>query len=103
MNTKIIFLFLFAFILTFSAFSQTTNDSTLVNIITLDGNEFTGQVVRKDSLKIVLKTEKLGEISIFKTDIKKINSVEIQQIKDGNTGFQTHNQHAIFGRQMVMG
>ena len=87
MNTKIVFLFLFAFVLTFSAFSQTTSDSTLVNIITLDGNEFTGEVVREDSLKIVLKTEKLGEISIFKTDIKKFNTVEIQQIKDGKYWF----------------
>ncbi len=87
MNIKIVFLFLFAFILTFSAFSQTTSDSTLVNIETLDGNEFMGQIVREDSLKIVLKTEKLGEISIFKADIKKFNIVEVQQIKDGKYWF----------------
>ncbi len=87
MNTKIIFLFLFAFILTLSARTQTTNDSILVNIVTLDGNEFTGQVVLEDSLKIILKTEKLGEISISKVDIKKLNTVEIQQIKDGKYWF----------------
>lgn len=86
MNTKIVFLFLFAFILTLSARTQ-TNDSTLVNIVTLDGNEFTGQVVQEDSLKIILKTEKLGEISISKVDIKKFNTVEIQQIKDGKYWF----------------
>ena len=59
MNIKIVFLFLFAFILTLSAFSQTTTDSTLVNIETLDGNEFIGQIVQEDSLKYILKTEKL--------------------------------------------
>lgn len=87
MNTKNVFLFLFPFILTFSAFSQTTSDTTLVNIETLDGNEFMGQIVREDSLKIVLKTEKLGEISIFKADIKNFNTVEVQQIKDGKYWF----------------
>ncbi len=87
MNTKIVFLFLFVFIFTISATSQTKNDSTIVNIETADGNEFMGEIVREDSLKIILKTEKLGEISIFKTDIKRFNTVEILQIKDGKYWF----------------
>jgi hypothetical protein len=59
----------------------------LINIETIDGNEFMGQIVREDSLKIILKTEKLGEISIFKTDIKRLKIVEIQQIKNGKYWF----------------
>jgi hypothetical protein len=74
---------LFSLILTFSVFSQQTSDSTLVNIETLDGNEFIGQIIREDSLKYILKTEKLGDISIFKADIKKFNIIEVQKIKDG--------------------
>jgi Na+-transporting methylmalonyl-CoA/oxaloacetate decarboxylase gamma subunit len=53
MNTKIVFLFLFVLILTISATSQTKNDSTIVNIETVDGNEFMGEIVREDSLKII--------------------------------------------------
>lgn len=87
MSTKIIFLFLFALTLTFTANSQTTSDSTLVNIETKDGNEFMGQIVHEDSVKVVLKTEKLGEISIPKMDIKRIKTVEIQQIKKGKYWF----------------
>ncbi len=87
MSTKIVFLFLFAFIQTLSVSSQTTNDSTLINIETFDGNEFMGQIVHEDSLKIIFKTEKLGDISIFKTDIKRSKTVEVQQIKDGKYWF----------------
>jgi hypothetical protein len=89
MKTKIGFAFLFLFILTLSVKSQTTNDTTLVNIETVDGNEFIGQIVIEDSLKIVLKTEKLGEISIFRSDIKRQEIIEIQQIKEGKYWF--HN------------
>lgn len=87
MKTKIGFAFLFIFILTLSVKSQTTNDTTLVNIETVDGNEFIGQIVNEDSLKIVLKTEKLGEISIFRSDIKRQEILEVQQIKEGQYWF----------------
>jgi len=87
MNTKIGLTFLFIFIFAFSVKSQTANDTTLVNIETLDGNEFIGQIVNEDSLKIVLKTEKLGEISIFRSDIKRLETLEVQQIKDGKYWF----------------
>ncbi len=87
MKTKISFAFLLMFILTLSVKSQTTNDTTLVNIETADGNEFVGQIVNEDSLKIVLKTEKLGEISIFRSDIKRQEILEVQQIKEGKYWF----------------
>ncbi len=93
MNTKIVLLFLFVVIFTISATSQITNDSTIVNIETVDGNEFMGEIVREDSLKIILKTEKLGEISIFKTDIKRFNTVEVLQIKDGKYWFPNPQSH----------
>jgi len=87
MKTKIGFAFLFLLILTLSVKSQTTNDTTLVNIETVDGNEFIGQIVIEDSLKIVIKTEKLGEISIFRSDIKRQEILEVQQIKEGKYWF----------------
>lgn len=87
MKTKIGLAFLFIFIFAFSVKSQTTNDTTLVNIETVDGNEFIGQIVSEDSLKIVVKTEKLGEISIFRSDIKRQEILEVQQIKEGKYWF----------------
>ncbi len=87
MKTKIGLAFLFLFIFTFSVKSQTTNDTTLVNIETIDGNEFIGQIISEDSLKVVLKTEKLGEISIFRSDIKRREILEVQQIKEGKYWF----------------
>jgi hypothetical protein len=87
MKSKIGLAFLLLIIFTLSLYSQTTNDTTLVNIETNDGNEFIGQIVNEDSLKIVLKTEKLGEISIFRSDIKRQEILEVQQIKDGKYWF----------------
>jgi len=87
MKTKIGLAFLFTLIFTFSVKSQTANDTTLVNIETIDGNEFIGQIVSEDSLKVVVKTEKLGEISIFRSDIKRQEILEVQQIKEGKYWF----------------
>jgi len=87
MNTKIVFPFVFLFISSFFVFSQTQQDTSLVQVETIDGNEFMGRIVQQDSLKIVLKTEKLGEISIFKSDIKSQEKVEVQQIKEGKYWF----------------
>lgn len=87
MKSKIGLAFLFLFIFSLSVNSQTINDTTLVNIETNDGNEYIGQIVNEDSLKIVLKTEKLGEISIFRSDIKRCETLEVQQIKEGKYWF----------------
>jgi len=89
MKTKIglAILFISTFIFTLPVKSQTTNDTTLVSIETVDGNEFIGQIVTEDSLRIVVKTEKLGEISIFRSDIKRREILEVQQIKEGKYWF----------------
>jgi len=72
--------------LSFSGFTQ-DQDTTIIKIETDDGNEFVGEIIAQDSLKIVLKTEKLGEITIQKADIKSQEQVNIQQIKDGKLWF----------------
>jgi hypothetical protein len=87
MKTKTAFLFLFLCVSSLFAFSQTPQDTAIVHVETVDGNEFLGQIVQQDSLKIVLKTEKLGEISIFKSDIKSQEIVKVQQIKDDKYWF----------------
>lgn len=85
---KIRFLFIVTLFLTVSvADAQNTHDTTLVKIETTDGNEFIGEVVIDDSVKTVLKTEKLGEITILKSDIKSSVTVKTSQIKDGKLWF----------------
>ncbi len=87
MNIKSVYVIVFLFMSSLLSHSQTAQDTSLVNIQTTDGNEYLGHIVSQDSLKIILKTEKLGEISIFKSDIKKQGIVEIQQVKDGKFWF----------------
>lgn len=87
MKTTIIIHFFFLLIISFSVKAQTLTDTTLVNIVTVDGNEFIGHITNQDSLKLILKTEKFGEISIFKSDIKRRENVEVQQIKEGKFWF----------------
>ena len=59
-------------------------DTTLTyRIVTLDGNEFIGTIVEQDGQKIVLKTEQFGIITIQKVNLKSINLIESEKIKDG--------------------
>ena len=79
----------FAFLLTlliaasFSSKAQNTQDTTKVHIQTIDGNEYIGNIIDQNSEKIKLKTEKLGELSILRVDIKKIDKITVSQIKGG--------------------
>lgn len=59
-------------------------DTTLIyQIITLDGNEFIGTIIEQDAQIVVLKTDKFGVITIQKIDIKTMNLIEAEKIKDG--------------------
>jgi len=52
-------------------YGQENPDTTKIyRIETKDGNTFTGSIIKEDSDIIILKTEKLGELSIHLTDIK---------------------------------
>ena len=68
--------------------AQNLKDSTIVQIEIMDGNEFLGQSVREDSVTTVLKTEKLGELSIKKSEIKSIKIIPVEKIKDGKLWFE---------------
>lgn len=58
-------------------------DSTIYRVETKDGNEYLGRIVFDDPQKIKLITQNLGEITLNKTDIVKIETVQVSQIKDG--------------------
>jgi hypothetical protein len=70
-------------VLPFLSDAQTQQDSIKTRIETLDGNEYIGVIQEKSSDKIRLKTDKLGEITILSTDIKRISEVTQAIAKDG--------------------
>jgi hypothetical protein len=60
-------------------------------IETHDGNNYTGQIISSDSLKVVFKSDKLGEITLRQVDIKKIVNLDAVQVK-GNQYWPTNPQ-----------
>lgn len=68
----IIFLFSFPTI----TVAQNSQDSIKTRIETIDGNEYIGIIQEQTPDRILLKTEKLGEISILVGDIKRITKLE---------------------------
>jgi len=97
MKTILFSLLIFVFsLITISLKAQSLPDSTIYKIETVDGNEFIGQISNEDSLRIYLKTEKFGELTILKTDIKKKESIKVQQIKDGQLWFENPQSSRYF-------
>lgn len=90
MNKRSYFILLFCLLLVFSVnvLKGQTQDSTLVNIETTDGNEYTGIVVSENEESLVLKTENLGEITIRKNNIASRIIIKKEQIKDGDVWFE---------------
>lgn len=59
-----------------SCFGQITGDSTASHRIeTLDGNIYIGTISGEDSGRVMLKTDRLGEITILRADIKTITAL----------------------------
>ena len=76
------FIILVGFILICSIESAAQNHPDSIRIYriqTRDGNVFTGNIVREDSVSLTLKTENLGEIKIPQVDVKL--KTEINDIK----------------------
>lgn len=61
-------------------------DTTLYRIETRDGNEYIGRIVFQDQTAIRLQTDKLGEITLQKVDIRSMVAIR-QQPKDGRYWF----------------
>jgi hypothetical protein len=57
--------------------------TTIYRIETKDGNTYTGSIIKEDSEKIILRTDKLGELSISLTDIKSRDEISgAKKIRD---------------------
>ena len=60
-----------------------TDTTQLFSLETTDGNLFLGKIRRVEAEKVVLTTEKFGEVRIQKKDIRKIDPVQDEQFVDG--------------------
>lgn len=56
-------------------------------IVTTDGNVFTGTLISEDDEKVVLKTETLGEITIKRENIRKMERLDSSRQRDGSYWF----------------
>lgn len=87
MKTKHGLLLVLLFIFLQSVSSQEIKDTTLVRIITNDGNDYLGNVLNETENAIQINTQILGQITIQKKDIKSRETVNNEQIKDGKLWF----------------
>ncbi|WP_114751250.1 hypothetical protein [Pleomorphovibrio marinus] len=55
----------------------------LIHIQTKDGNEYVGEVIEEDEVKIKVLTQQLGEITIFKSEIRSRRELSEQQLING--------------------
>lgn len=67
--------------------AQEKSDSTLYRVETKDGNEYIGYIISQDGQFLVLATEKLGTITLQKTDIKNIREIRADRLKAGQLWF----------------
>lgn len=87
MKTNQLMLFVFFLFMTFNSFCQPRQDSVSYFIETVDGNTFTGVLVEEDDQKVVLKTQLLGEITVLRTNIKKMELIIPTKMKEGQYWF----------------
>jgi hypothetical protein len=69
------------FLLSVTVVAQNKPDIKTFHLETKDGNSYIGQVLANDSLKVVFKSDKLGEITIPQADVKKLTEITANQIK----------------------
>src|SRR5665811_1272379 len=68
-------------LISISGSAQEKSGPKKIGIETYDGNNYTGQIISSDSLKVVFKSDKLGEITLKQTDIKKMISLDSILVK----------------------
>ncbi len=79
------FVFITICLIGFSLLSigQNSQDSIKTQVETLDGNEYIGIILEQTTETIRIKTDKLGEISIPRAEIKRITQLTATKSKDG--------------------
>lgn len=83
------------------ASAQNQQDSTKTRVETIDGNEFIGIVLEKNTDFIRLKTDNLGDITIKMTDVKRVSEIGPVLSKDGVFWLDNPQATRYFGLRMV--
>jgi hypothetical protein len=65
-----------------------TDSTSLTRVEMNDGNEFIGHIISQDTSMLVLKTDKLGQLTFNKKDIVKITPINPESIKKGQYWFE---------------
>ncbi len=60
-----------------------SEETQRVWVQTKDGNEYLGTIVAEDEVKIILRTQNLGEITLFRSDIVRISGMETGKTVNG--------------------
>lgn len=75
-----------------TVYAQDVSDQTVkYRIITTDGNTFIGTLVSENDNEVVIQTEKLGRITISRTDIKSMEEVDTADLRDGEYWHENPN------------
>src|SRR6478735_2241429 len=82
-QTRKILILLFFLFFSAAVFAQNNNDTASYRILTKDGNEYFGKIIYEDSLKLVLKTERMNDISLLLIDITKREKMNTKLIQKG--------------------
>lgn len=86
-----VFFFVFSLVLISSAYNTiSAQDRTgeTVRITTKDGNILLGVVEQEDDAQIVLRVEGIGEVTVQKSNIKNIQFIDPERIKEGEYWFE---------------
>lgn len=67
--------------------AQTPADTTTYRLETTDGNTFIGKIIEQDALKLIFKSDKLGDITIDKSDILKMEPIDTKRLINGKYWF----------------
>jgi hypothetical protein len=87
-QAKIFFLFILIQLHGLIKAQGETDSTSLTRVEMNDGNEFIGHIVSQDTSILILKTEKLGQLTFNKRDIVKITPINPAAIKKGEYWFE---------------
>lgn len=101
-NSFVVLIILFA-PLVLRAQAQVVDSTEQYRIETVDSNEYIGFIVEQNNDIIVLKTERMGTITLLKVDIKKIALINVKQLKNGEYWFENPQSTRYFWQPNAYG
>lgn len=79
-----------------AARAQETDSARMVQIVTVDGNEFIGTILEENPESVQLKTDQFGTITIKRSNIKSIQPIKLSQMVAGQYWFENFQSTRYF-------